>query len=136
MSEPVSQEQAQAAVAAQLQGQAAGVQGSDQAGIYGDPAGASQHSPVQSEAQVAADLHAKGAQAAQVDAEALLAQIQADAARIAELRAQAEAHAFAVTGGEPKPPVLGEVVAALSGVSPGIVHAFTVLSERLDAAGI
>lgn len=122
-----------AAVAEQLQGQAAGVAGTDSAGIYGDPAGASQHSAPQTEQQVATELAAKGGAATSVDTEALLKQVQQMAEQLARLQAAQTDAASAAALAEPKPPVLDEVLTALSGVSPGIVHAIVLVGERLTA---
>ena len=125
--------EAQAAVQASLAAQAATVGGTDSAGIYGDVAGASQQSPPQSEAQVAADLQAAGAQPAQGNVADLQAQIDALNAR---LQADADAKAQAAADAAPKAPVLEEIIGALSGAGAGVVHAFTVIAERLDKAGL
>lgn len=75
--QPLSPAEAQEAARVITEGQAAGVAGQDVAGIYGDPAGRSQHSAPQSQEQVAADLAAKGGQAFSVDVEALAKSIEA-----------------------------------------------------------
>lgn len=119
----------QAAVASELAGGLA--QHDDTAaGIYGDPAGASVSAPPQSDAQVAAGLVAAGAQAASGDVSGLQAQIDALNARLA---AADQAKADAAAAAEPKPPVLDEVIGALSGVAPAISHAFQVVAARIDA---
>lgn len=127
--DPGSQDQNQA-IAEQLQAQATGVQGTDSAGIYGDPAGAAQHAPVQPQEQVAADLVAAGSKPAEVDTAALLEQLQALAAKVADLQSQGTVVSASASA---KPPVLDEVINALSGVTPGIVHAFQLVAARIDA---
>ena len=124
----------QAAVQSQL-GQQAQSAGGDPtaAGIYGDTAGASQHAPPQSQAQVAQGLIAQGGSATSVDAEALLAQLQALAAQVADLQAAKQAADVAAHVAQSRPPVLDEILGALSGVTPGIVHALSVVGERVDA---
>lgn len=109
------------------------VGGTDVAGIYGDPAGASQSTPAQSPAEVAQGLVAAGGQAASPDVAALLARIEAmEAAN----KAAADKAAADAKAAEPKPPVLEEILAAVTGASPGVVHALTVIAERLSAAGL
>lgn len=121
--------EAQAAVQSQLGAQATTVGGTDVAGIYGDPAGASRSAPAQSPEQVAQNLVSQGAQPAAPDVGALLERIQAlEAQQAAEAASKAKAEADAA----PKPPVLEEITAALSGVAPGIVHAFMVIAARLE----
>lgn len=136
---PVSAEQ-DAAVRAGLAAQAQAVGGDPTAaGIYGDVAGRGQPTPNVSQEEVAATLAAKGGQAASVDTEALLAQLQAQAEAIQALQAHVstlQAAGPITVAAEPKPPVLEEIVGALSGASPGIVHALSVIAERLTAAGL
>lgn len=132
-SDVASSPEAQAAVRATLAGQAQGVGGTDSAGIYGDVAGASQVTPAQSPEQIAADLAAKGAQPATGDTDAILAQLQAQIAALqkaADDRAASEQQAAADAA--PKPPVLQEVIGALSGQPAGIVHAFQVIAGHLE----
>jgi hypothetical protein len=119
-----------AVVADQIGEQAASVTGTDSAGIYGDVAGASQRSAPQTEAEVAEDLQARGGKATEVDTEALLKQLQDLAAQVAMLQ---NAGAVIIRDSTPVPPVLEEVHGALSGVSPGIVHAFELIAGRLAA---
>lgn len=127
-------------IAAQLQGQAQTVTGDPTAaGVYGDPAGASQVTPPQTPAQVATDLAAKGGAATEVDTAALLAQIKAQGEALAALQSHVSSLASApgaVVSVPAKPPVLEEVISSLTGAAPGVVHAITVIAERLAAAGI
>lgn len=115
MSEPVSAADADAAVRAGLADQAASTLGDPAAaGIYGDPAGAAQ--PPQ-----AIDLSA--AKAVAVDAEALLARIQA-------LEAQ-QAAAEAAANPPPEPP---DNSLHVDSNAPGWLHTLVAkLEERLSA---
>lgn len=132
--DPAPTSDVQAQTAALIGQQAAGVAGDPSAaGIYGDVAGASQHAPAQTQEQVAQGLQAAGGQAASADVTALLERIQALETANAEA---ASAQAKAEEDAKPKPPILEEIVSALSGASPGIVHALSVIAGRMDAAGI
>jgi hypothetical protein len=112
MTQPVSAAEAQAAVQAQLGQQAQAVTGTDSAGIYGDPAGASQP------ASLVPDM--SRAQPMVADPEALMA-------RIAALEAAAKAN-------EPAPPPPPDNSLRAEANSPGWLHDLAAKIEtRLSA---
>lgn len=128
----ISPEEAQQAARDQLSGVAGSVGGQDVAGIYGDPAGAAQHSAPQDPAAVAGDLAARGGAAAAPDVAQLLAAVQAQAARLAALQEQIDARQAAEQVAEAKPPSLLEVIGS-SALGSQAAHAFAIVDERLAA---
>jgi len=122
-------DEAMAAARAQLGQQAQAVQGTDVAGIYGDPAGAGAPAPVQTPEQIAAGLQAKGAQPASADTGELLKHLAALAQQVQDLQ---DAHNAAQPkpAEPPKPLKLPDLV---HGAGAGVVHAFSLAEERLAA---
>ena len=133
MSEPVSPEVAQSLAADQIAGMAENVGGQDQTWQGGQPAGPAPVPPAQSEQEVAQNLVAAGGKPMTADVEALQARI--DALEAAN-KAAADAAAAKAAAEEPKAPVLEEVIGSLTGAAPGIVHALSVIAQRLDKAGL
>lgn len=128
----ISPEEAQQAARDQLGGVAASVGGQDVAGIYGDPAGASQHAAPQAPEDVAAGLAAAGGAPAAPDVSALLKAVQAQADQLAALQQQIDARTAAEQITPPTPPSLVEIVAS-SAVGSAVAHAFSVVEDRLAA---
>ena len=116
----------------QLSGVAASVGGQDVAGVYGDPAGASQHAPAQSPEQVASGLAAAGGQAAAPDVAALLAAVQAQADQLRKLQEHIDARQAAEQIAEATPPSLLEALGS-SAVGSQVAHLFAIVEARLSA---
>ena len=128
----IGPEDAVQAVRDQLSGVAGGVGGTDSAGIYGDPAGAAQHAPPQSPADVAAGLHAQGGAPAAPDVSQLLAAVQAQAEQLRKLQEQIDARQAAEAIAEATPPSLLEALGS-SAVGGAVAHLFQIVDARLSA---
>lgn len=130
--DPGAAPEAHAAVGAQLGEQAGQAFGQDVAGIYGDVAGASQHGPGQSEADLGSELAAKGAAPAQADISGLLDMIRKQAEQLDALQQRIDtAQAAAPSEVRAVPPSLAEVIAN-SALGAPAAHAFSVIEERLS----